>query len=93
MGEPKQTNNVRRIDFAKAGTKTPRLQAGDTPGKPQESLKSGRDRLKVVSLPEARNRPKPKRQKTSHALSLMVIVLFAAILGALIAILVLDPRL
>ncbi len=91
MGEPKQTGNVRRIDFAKAGAKQPRVRAEAAPGRPQEPLRGDGDRLKVVCLPEPRGRPRLKRQKASNTPSLTVTVLFAAVLGALIAILILDP--
>ena len=42
MGEPKFTDNVRRIDFAKAAK--PRARAEDSPNK-TESVRSSRERL------------------------------------------------
>jgi hypothetical protein len=90
MGEPKFTDNVRRIDFAKAAK--PRARAEDSSNK-TESVRSSRERLKVVSLPEPRNRRRPRGQRTPQSVLMAIIVILAALLGALIAAIVLDPSL
>ena len=93
MGEPKHTNNVRRIDFAKAGAKQSRLRAEDSAPRQQESGRPDRDRLKIVPLPEPRARRRHRSEKPSQNALLAVIVILAALLGALIAAVFLDPAL
>ena len=91
MGEPKFTNNVRRIDFAKAAAKS-RPRAEEAARQP-EPVRSSRDHLKVVSLPEPRNRRRSRHQRTPQNALMVVIVVLAALLGALIAAILLDPSL
>ena len=93
MGEPKYTNNVRRIDFGKAGAKQPRHRADEPPARAQEASRSERERLKVVPLPEPRVRRRHRSEKPSQNAMLAVIVILAALLGALIAAVFLDPAL
>jgi hypothetical protein len=89
MGEPKHTNNVRRIDLAKAAAKQSRLRAEESAPRQQESG----DRLKIVPLPEPRARRRHRSEKPSQNALLAVIVILAALLGALIAAVFLDPAL
>ena len=93
MGEPKYTNNVRRIDFGKAGAKQPRPNADAPPARSQDSSRAERDRLKVVPLPEPRVRRRHRSEKPSQHAMLAVIVILAALLGALITAVFLDPAL
>jgi hypothetical protein len=93
MGEPKHTNNVRRIDFAKAGAKQSRLRTEESATRTQDSDRSDRDRLKIVPLPEPRTRRRHRSDKPSQNALLAVIVILAALLGALIAAVLLDPTL
>lgn len=94
MGEPKYTNNVRRIDFAKAGAKQTRQRADEPPARPQEPSRTERDRLKVVSLPEPRVRRRHRSsEKPAQNAMLAVIAVLAALLGALVAAVFLDPAL
>ena len=99
MGEPRHTNNVRRVDFAKGNSRLARARAAEAEEKhlPRAMLepRSGEpDRLKVVPLPERRGAPQrggltaPKQ----NAL-LVVIILLAAMLGAVLAALLLNPTL
>jgi hypothetical protein len=93
MGEPKYTNNVRRIDFAKAGARQTRQRADEASARPQETGRSERERLKVVALPEPRSRRRHRSEKPAQNAMLAVIVVLAALLGALIAAVFLDPAL
>jgi hypothetical protein len=93
MGEPKHTNNVRRIDFAKAGAKQSRLRAEESAPRTHDGGRSDRDRLKIVPLPEPRTRRRHRSEKPSQNALLAVIVILAALLGALIAAVFLDPAL
>ena len=94
MGEPKHTNNVRRIDFSKAGPRPSRARAEPAPlPSQQEGARSDRERLKVVPLPEPRNRRRHRSEKPAQNAMLAVIVVLAALLGALIAAIFLDPSL
>jgi len=93
MGEPKHTNNVRRVDFGKAGSKQSRLRADDSLARKQEPGRSERERLKIVALPEPRTRRRHRSEKPSQNALLAVIVVLAALLGALIAAIFLDPAL
>jgi hypothetical protein len=90
MGEPKYTDNVRRIDFGKAGAKSARHR---TDGPPTRSQAAGRERLKVVALPEPRVRRRRRSERPAQNAMLVVIVVLAALLGALIAAIFLDPAL
>jgi hypothetical protein len=93
MGEPKYTNNVRRIDFAKAGAKPSRPRADEPADRAPDSTRSDRERLKVVSLPEPRVRRRHRSERPSQNAMLAVIVILAALLGALIAAVFLEPGL
>ena len=93
MGEPRHTNNVRRIDFSKAGARNSRLRAEDSAGRQPESGRLEPDRLKVVALPEPRSRRRHRSEKPAQNAMLAVIVVLAALLGALIAAVFLDPSL
>ena len=90
MGQPQHRDNVRRVDFAaKASTRSAR-----TRGNEAEAPRSGgadRDHLKVVSLPEQRRRR--TRRGSVQNLQTLAIVIMAALLGAFIAALLLDPAL
>ena len=94
MGEPKHTNNVRRIDFSKAGPRPAR--PGAEPAllrSQQDATRSDGERLKVVPLPERRNRRRHRSEKPAQNAMLAVIVVLAALLGALITAIFLDPSL
>lgn len=93
MGEPRHTNNVRRIDFSKAGARQSRLRAEDLAGRQPETGRLEPDRLKVVALPEPRSRRRHRSEKPAQNAMLAVIVVLAALLGALIAAVFLDPAL
>ncbi|HEX6102754.1 MAG TPA: hypothetical protein VF031_06885 [Alphaproteobacteria bacterium] len=93
MGEPRHTNNVRRIDFSKAGARQSRLRAEDSAGRQPETGRLEPDRLKVVALPEPRSRRRHRSEKPAQNAMLAVIVVLAALLGALIAAVFLDPAL
>lgn len=88
MGEPSHTNNVRRIDFAKAGA---RARAEDTTAAPpRRPARSQPERLKVVSLPEPRDRRRRKSKGPPQRAMLAVVIVLATLLGALIGALFLD---
>lgn len=87
MGQPQHTNNVRRVDFAKASTRASRTRSKEAEA-PTRS--SDRDHLKVVPLPDTRRR-RPRR--SVQKLQTLAIVIMAALLGAFIAALLLDPAL
>jgi hypothetical protein len=91
MGQPQHTNNVRRIDFTKAATRPPRTRPGETEARARNFGSADRDQLKVVSLPEPRRRPHPRR--SLHNVQSLAIIIMAALLGALIAAILLDPAL
>ncbi|MDF2763828.1 MAG: hypothetical protein K0S81_822 [Rhodospirillales bacterium] len=93
MGEPRHTNNVRRIDFSKAGARHSRLRAEDSAGRQPETGRLEQDRLKVVALPEPRSRRRHRSEKPAQNAMLAVIVVLAALLGALVAAVFLDPSL
>ena len=93
MGEPRHTNNVRRIDFSKAGARQSRLRAEDSASRQPETGRLEPDRLKVVALPEPRSRRRHRSEKPAQNAMLAVIVVLAALLGALIAAVFLDPAL
>jgi hypothetical protein len=90
MGQPQHTNNVRRIDFTKAATRPPRTRPGETEARARNFGSADRDQLKVVSLPEPRRR-RPRR--SLHNVQSLAIIIMAALLGALIAAILLDPAL
>ena len=89
MGEPGHTNNVRRIDFAKAAAKPARLPADKPAARQQGPGPAGRDRLKVVSLPEPRRRRQSHRPAQSTLVA--VIVILATLIGVLVATILLAP--
>jgi hypothetical protein len=93
MGEPKHTGNVRRIDFSKAGTRQSRPRADAASPRQPETGRAEPDRLKVVALPEPRGRRRHRSERPSQNAMLAVIVVLAALLGALIAAIFLDPSL
>ena len=89
MGEPRQTTNVRRIDFARAGAKPSRLPADESEARQQKPGRADRDRLKVVSLPGPHSR-RHHPHRPPHNAPVVVVVILAALIGALIAAIVLD---
>ena len=93
MGEPKYTDNVRRIDFGKAGAKGTRPRTDGPPTRSQAAGRADRERLKVVALPEPRVRRRRRSVRPAQNAMLVVIVVLAALLGALIAAIFLDPAL
>ena len=92
MGQPQHTNNVRRIDFTKAATRPPRTRPGETEARARNFGSADRDQLKVVSLPEPRRR-RPRPRRSLHNVESLAIIIMAALLGALIAAILLDPAL
>jgi hypothetical protein len=92
MGEPKYTDNVRRIDF-KAGAKGTRPRNEGTAARFQGDGRADRERLKVVALPEPRVRRRHRSERPAQSAMLVVIVVLAALLGALVAAIFLDPAL
>jgi hypothetical protein len=93
MGEPKYTDNVRRIDFGKAGSKSARPRPDGAATRSQSAGRADRERLKVVALPESRVRRRRRSERPAQSAMLAVIIVLAALLGALIAAIFLDPAL
>jgi len=90
MGQPQHRDNVRRVDFAaKTSTKSGRTRSNEAEARPRNSG-SDRDRLKVVSLPGQRRRRTRRSMQNLHTLA---IIIMAGLLGAFIAVVLLDPPL
>ena len=90
MGQPQHRDNVRRVDFAaNTSTRPGRTRSNEAEARPRDSG-SDRDHLKVVSLPEQRRRRTRRSMQNLHTLA---IVIMAALLGAFIAVVLLDPPL
>ena len=91
MGQPQHRDNVRRVDFtAKASTRSAGTRSKEAEPRPRNS-RSDRDQLKIVSLPEQRRRR--TRRESMQNMQTLAIVIIAALLGAFIAALLLDPAL
>src|SRR4029079_6631043 len=90
MGQPQHRDNVRRVDFAaKTSTRPGRTRSNEAEARPRNS-ESDRDRVRVVSLREHRRRRTRRSMQSLHTLA---IVIMAALLGAFIAVVLLDPPL
>lgn len=85
MGQPRQSNNVRRIDFAKGGAKPSRLRGGEA----EAGRRISGEHSKVVPLPSPQGRRRRSYRPLSSALT-AIIVLLSALLGALTAAVLLD---
>ncbi len=91
MGEPRHTSNVRRIDFAKAGARQGKPRADEMREPPRRPEPSHLERMKVVSLPEPRDRRRRHGSKAPPPRAMLaVIIVLAALLGAVIGTLFLD---
>ena len=97
MGEPRHTNNVRRVDFANARSARARQgEAAEEKHLPRAMLEprsAEPEPLKVVPLPGRRAGAQRSLTAPKQNALLVVIILLAAMLGAVLAALLLNPTL
>jgi len=88
---PRNSNNVRRIDFVKSGTSAARGRADRTPGVGSAKVPSSeRDCFKVVHLPQARMQRRRQLTPFRQGIALLSILLAAAVAGAVMAVMLID---